>query len=161
MHTYTHTHTQSHVYIHKSLIHTYIRPSTSDRFVRVLRNVLLINECGEKVYVQLKHARSAFLPSETSEMWKRLYFTLYLAKPRQNAGTVLQTNELFVYGDVHYVTDSVCKSVLKAFALFYKIFLLSVIRIVIAHCASEHTVQLYCMYRPAYSFIFLCAELLA
>jgi hypothetical protein len=74
-------------------------------------------------------------------MLKRLYLTLYLAKPRQNAGTVLQTNELFVYGDVHYVTDSVCKSALKTFALFYKIFLLSVICTVIAHHASKHTVR--------------------
>ena len=119
IYTYTHAHTQScmhaymyvciYAYIHKSLIHTYIHQLPTVLSECYVSNVVLINERGEKAYVQLKHARSAFLPAETFEMWKRLYLTLYLAKPRQNAETVLQTNELFVYGDLHYVTDSVCK----------------------------------------------------
>jgi hypothetical protein len=37
--------------------------------------------------------------------------TLSMAKPRHNAETVLKNFEMFIYGDVLYLTDSVCKNV--------------------------------------------------
>jgi hypothetical protein len=52
------------------------------------------------------------LPAETFEMKKRLS-TLSLAKPIQNTEATLNTYELFTYGDIHYINNSFCKSVLK------------------------------------------------
>jgi hypothetical protein len=44
------------------------------------------------------------LPAETLEMRKRLP-TLPLARPRYNAETVLKTYEMFIYGDIRYITN--------------------------------------------------------
>jgi hypothetical protein len=41
------------------------------------------------------------------------FSTSYLAKPRYNTEAVLKTYELFIYGDIHYSTNSFCKNVLK------------------------------------------------
>jgi hypothetical protein len=45
-------------------------------------------------------------------MRKRL-LTLPLAKPIYNAKAILKICELFIYGDINYVTDAFCKNVLK------------------------------------------------
>jgi hypothetical protein len=47
------------------------------------------------------------LPAEIFEMRKPL-LTLSLAKPRYNAEAALK-NEMFIYGVVHSITDSLCK----------------------------------------------------
>jgi hypothetical protein len=39
--------------------------------------------------------------------------TLPLAKKRHNAKAILKTYELFTYADIHYITNSFCKNVLK------------------------------------------------
>jgi len=39
--------------------------------------------------------------------------TISLAKPRQNAKAVFKPYELFVYGDIHYITHTFCENVLK------------------------------------------------
>jgi hypothetical protein len=49
---------------------------------------------------------------EIFEVTKRL-LALYLAKPREFAEAVLETDELFICGDIHCVTNSFCKNVLK------------------------------------------------
>jgi hypothetical protein len=36
-----------------------------------------------------------------------------LAKPRQNAEAILKTYELFIYGDIHSITEKFCKTALK------------------------------------------------
>jgi hypothetical protein len=51
------------------------------------------------------------LPAEAFEMRKPL-LALSLAKPRYNVEAALK-NELFIYGDVHYISNSFCKNVLK------------------------------------------------
>ena len=47
---------------------------------------------------------SVMLPAETSEMIKRL-LTLFLAKLRYNAEAIFKTYELFIYGNIQYVTN--------------------------------------------------------
>jgi hypothetical protein len=56
---------------------------------------------------------------------------LSLAKPRQNAEEILKTYELFIYGDIHYITKWFCKNVLQRhpspgceFNPFFSVFLL-------------------------------------
>ena len=55
---------------------------------------------------------TVMLPAETFEMRKRL-LTLSLAKPRQNIEAILKSYKLIIYGDIHYITNSFCKTVLK------------------------------------------------
>jgi hypothetical protein len=45
------------------------------------------------------------LPAETFEMIKRLV-TFTLAKPGYDTEAILQTYELLIYGDLHYITNS-------------------------------------------------------
>jgi len=53
------------------------------------------------------------LPAEIFVI-KESLLTLSLAKPRQNAAeAILKTYELFIYGDIQYITNSFCKNVLK------------------------------------------------
>ena len=51
------------------------------------------------------------LPTAILVMRKRFFVNLPLAQPRQNAQVSLKTYEIFIYGDVHYVTNSNCKKV--------------------------------------------------
>jgi len=37
--------------------------------------------------------------------------TLSQAKPKQNVEGTLETYELFIYGDIHYITNSFCKNI--------------------------------------------------
>jgi hypothetical protein len=39
--------------------------------------------------------------------------TLSMAKPRYNAKAILKTYEMVIYGVIHYLTNSLCKNVLK------------------------------------------------
>jgi len=50
----------------------------------------------------------SWFPSETFEMKSRI-LTLSLIKLRYNFGKSLKTSELFVYGNVHYITYLFCK----------------------------------------------------
>jgi len=44
---------------------------------------------------------------------RKCLLTLTLAKPRQNAEAILKTYELFIYGDIHCITDKFRKTALK------------------------------------------------
>jgi hypothetical protein len=39
--------------------------------------------------------------------------TLPLAKLRHNARAILKNYEMFIYGDIHYITNSFCKKCAK------------------------------------------------
>jgi hypothetical protein len=52
------------------------------------------------------------LSAETFENIKSVLI-LSLAKLRQNAEAFWKTLEQFIYGDLHYVTKSFCKTVIK------------------------------------------------
>jgi hypothetical protein len=52
------------------------------------------------------------LPVEKLGM-RTFFLTFSLAKMRENAETFLETYELLIYGYMHYITKSFCKSVLK------------------------------------------------
>jgi hypothetical protein len=49
---------------------------------------------------------------QTFEMRKHL-FNLSLAEPKLNAKAVLKMCELFIYREIHFVTNLFCKNVLK------------------------------------------------
>jgi len=36
-----------------------------------------------------------------------------LAQPRQNIEAILKTYKLFIYGDIHYITKTFCKNMVK------------------------------------------------
>jgi hypothetical protein len=40
---------------------------------------------------------------------KKRRLTLYLVKAKYNAKAVLETYQLFIYGYIHYITNSFCK----------------------------------------------------
>jgi hypothetical protein len=48
------------------------------------------------------------LPPDTFEMRKYI-LTLLLAKPKKSAEAILKTYELFIYGNVQYITSPFCK----------------------------------------------------
>lgn len=50
------------------------------------------------------------LPVQTYEMRKHLVKTFPWLKTEQNAAAILQTYEIFIYGDIHYSTDSFCST---------------------------------------------------
>ena len=52
------------------------------------------------------------LPADTFEIGKRL-LTLYLAKRRYKAEGILETHDLFIYEDIHHITNSFRKHLLK------------------------------------------------
>jgi hypothetical protein len=52
------------------------------------------------------------LPAGILVMRKRFFVNFPLAQPRKNAQVSLKTNEIFIYGDIHYVTNSNCKRVI-------------------------------------------------
>jgi hypothetical protein len=53
------------------------------------------------------------LPAETFALRKRL-LALPLAKPKYNTErSSLKTYELFIIGDIHYITDLFCRNVLN------------------------------------------------
>jgi hypothetical protein len=52
------------------------------------------------------------LPADTFEIGKRI-LTLYLAKLRYKAEDILETHELFIYENIHGITNSFCKHLLK------------------------------------------------
>jgi hypothetical protein len=58
---------------------------------------------------------------------EKMSFKHFLGKPIYNAEAVLKTYELFIYGDVHYITNLCCKNVLRKslwFAFLLLIFLI-------------------------------------
>jgi hypothetical protein len=52
------------------------------------------------------------MPVETFEMTQSL-LNLSLAKPRQDVAEILKTYELFICGDVHYISISSFENLLK------------------------------------------------
>jgi len=80
-------------------------------------------------------------PMETFELIKRL-LTLNVAKPRQNAETFLNSYELFIYGNILYVTNSFCKNVLNSDTLEW---LLNCIFYIF--CSIIHVFLLHMRYR--------------
>ena len=52
------------------------------------------------------------LPAETFVM-RKLFLTFYRAKPRCNAKEFGKNYELFIYGDIHLITNSLYKTVLR------------------------------------------------
>jgi hypothetical protein len=57
-------------------------------------------------------AAQIVLPAKKFETTKCLS-TFFLAKRRQKAETIVITFELFIYGDIHYITNSFCKTALR------------------------------------------------
>ena len=52
------------------------------------------------------------LPADTFEIGKCILI-LYLAKLRHKVEDILETHELFIYEDIHGITSSFCKQLLK------------------------------------------------
>jgi hypothetical protein len=74
----------------------------------------LVKSTDISVYRSLstRSSHSVTLTEETLEIWEPL---LTLSPPQQgeNAEEISKTYELFIYGYVHYVTNSLCKNALK------------------------------------------------
>jgi hypothetical protein len=73
---------------------------------------------------------SVKLTTEAFEMWKN-FLTLSLTKPNQKSEAVLNTYDLYIYGDIPYTTNSFCKVLetltlwpMFCIAFFNKFFLL-------------------------------------
>jgi hypothetical protein len=69
---------------------------------------------------------SATLNAETFQMMQRPLI-LVLPRQRQNGEAGLKTSESLIYSDIHYITNSLCKNVLKEpdTVLGYKLHLLN------------------------------------
>jgi hypothetical protein len=52
---------------------------------------------------------------------RKCLVTLSLEKPGENAEEILTTCELFICGDIHYVSQSLCKDVLKTATPYIKL----------------------------------------
>jgi hypothetical protein len=56
--------------------------------------------------------RNITLPAETFHMGK-CFLICSLVKPREKTEADMRTYDVFIYGDIHYITNVLCKSVLK------------------------------------------------
>jgi hypothetical protein len=98
---------------------------------------------------------------------EKMSFTLFLAKPRQKAKAIFKTCDLFIYGDMCLIANSMCKNMLRKMtpksmfwiALVHKIFLLSAGYFFIAYDVYKNQSEIiHTVTHIHYSFFILCIQ---